>query len=124
MRRVVAIAGIMALVIAAGAFYFVQDPATADIMPRCWFKALTGWQCPGCGTQRAIHAALHGHLIEAVQYNAMLVVAVPLLILLLVAEAVRSSHRQAYLRINAPWVSVTLLVLLAAWWVVRNIIGC
>jgi hypothetical protein len=37
--------------------------------PRCPFLSLTGFQCPGCGSQRAIHALLHGHILYAFRMN-------------------------------------------------------
>ena len=38
---------------------------------------LTGWDCPGCGIQRAIHALFHGHFIEAISYNYYLAYSLP-----------------------------------------------
>src|SRR6266849_4690635 len=53
------------------------DPATVHGYPRCVFHALTGLQCPGCGTTRALHHLLHGDIAGAFRLNAMLFVAVP-----------------------------------------------
>ncbi|RKV71031.1 MAG: DUF2752 domain-containing protein [Alloprevotella sp.] len=33
------------------------------------FRSATGYSCPGCGAQRAIHSLLHGHFAEAISYN-------------------------------------------------------
>ena len=73
------IAGIVLLVIllAAGVwFYYRFDPRT-HFFPRCLFHSLTGWYCPGCGSQRAIHALLHLDLAEAFRRNALLLLALP-----------------------------------------------
>ena len=39
--------------------FFFLDPAKHTIFPRCVFNSLTGYYCPGCGSQRAIHSMLH-----------------------------------------------------------------
>jgi len=57
---------------------FVLDPATTRIFPPCPWRAMTGWLCPGCGSARAMHALLHGHLGIALEMNALAVAAVPL----------------------------------------------
>jgi Protein of unknown function (DUF2752) len=57
---------------------WAADPAQADIYPRCALHWLTGLHCPGCGSTRAAHALLHGHLFDAVCFNALLVVGGPL----------------------------------------------
>ncbi len=44
---------------------------------------LTGMKCPGCGSQRAIHALLHTDIKTAFSYNALLVLSIPYVILLL-----------------------------------------
>ena len=38
---------------------------------------LTGWDCPACGGQRALHSLLHGRVGEALHFNPFLVVSVP-----------------------------------------------
>ena len=37
----------------------------------------TGWQCPGCGAARAIHALLHGHVDTAIRINLLVVFSLP-----------------------------------------------
>jgi hypothetical protein len=63
-------------VIALLALVFVANPATHRIFPRCLFHELTGWNCPGCGSTRATHELLHGHIAAALRDNALLVCAV------------------------------------------------
>lgn len=38
-------------------------------------------KCPGCGSQRAIHQLLNGHLIKALQHNALAVITIPYILL-------------------------------------------
>ncbi len=69
------------LLLVLSVLYFVFDPAEHVVFPKCPFKMLTGWDCPGCGSQRAIHALLHGDVLSAFRLNALMVLAVPYLAL-------------------------------------------
>lgn len=58
-------------------FWF--DPAArASPYPPCLFRLCTGWLCPGCGSARALHALLRGHVLQALRFNAVAVVVAPL----------------------------------------------
>ncbi len=58
---------------------YIFDPGKGPGFLRCPFHWLTGWHCPGCGTQRALHDLLHARPGEAFGHNAALVCALPLL---------------------------------------------
>ena len=58
-------------------FYYLFNPATNSFLIKCPFKFLTGYDCPGCGSQRALHAALHGEFKEAFSYNPLFILAIP-----------------------------------------------
>ncbi len=59
--------------------YFFADARYSGFFPRCPFYTLTGLLCPGCGSQRAVSALLHGKIIEAINDNILLVTSLPLL---------------------------------------------
>ena len=40
---------------------------------RCLFNEMTGYVCPACGGTRAFNAMIHGHLIQSVKLNAVVV---------------------------------------------------
>ena len=63
------------LVVAVVLFFF--DPTKVPIYPPCIFHRVTGLNCPGCGTLRALHALLHGQLWTALHFNAFLVLSLP-----------------------------------------------
>ena len=124
MRRKWWIIGAVAVIVIAGiAIYSTFDPSTVRFFPRCTFLTLTGLKCPGCGTQRAIHALLHGNFLEAVRFNAMMVASVPLLALYGYAEIVRKSKPRFYNRVNSTPIILTIFVLVVLWWILRNVFG-
>ena len=124
MRRKWWIIGAVAVIVMAGiAIYSTFDPSTVRFFPRCTFLTLTGLKCPGCGTQRAIHALLHGNFLEAVRFNAMMVASVPLLALYGYAEIVRKSKPRFYNKVNSTPIILTIFVLVVLWWILRNVFG-
>jgi hypothetical protein len=56
-------------------------PSENSFYPDCLFLKVTGWECPGCGSTRALHALLHLHLAEAIALNPLFTMAFPLLML-------------------------------------------
>ena len=64
------------------------NPLEVHFYPRCPLFVMTGIYCPGCGALRAGHALLHGHLLTALDYNALLVLAAPFLAYALAAQAI------------------------------------
>lgn len=121
MRRALIVLLALALVALAGMVYFAFDPSQSRFFPRCVFLSLTGWQCPGCGSQRAIHALLHGDIVGAWHYNAALLVAIPVLGGYLLGELKRTTWPRYYRAISRPIVIYTILAAAIAWWVGRNL---
>ncbi|MGO8674568.1 MAG: DUF2752 domain-containing protein [Limisphaerales bacterium] len=68
---------IAAAAVATGLVLFRFDPARCPFYPTCQFHRLTGLQCPGCGSLRAMHQLLHGRLPAALHFNALLVASLP-----------------------------------------------
>jgi hypothetical protein len=54
------------------------NPAEHSFFPRCVFHSISGWDCPGCGGQRALHHLLHGQFGLALRHNALLLLLLPL----------------------------------------------
>lgn len=120
-KRLMVMAGIV-LVLTILCIYFYFDP-TDRFFPRCPFLSMTGLECPGCGSQRAIHAVLHGDFASVWQLNAALFVFVPLLILLFVAEVLgRRRVPRLYDALNSRYMIWATATFIIVWWVVRNLI--
>ncbi len=115
---VLCIAAILVAVVIYGSF----DPEKTPF-PRCPFYMLTGLKCPGCGSQRAIHQLLHLHIGKAFRYNALLLCSVPLLLFLFSADLLRSRFPRYYRASRHPALGWTVLAVILAWWLLRNLFG-
>jgi hypothetical protein len=107
-------------VVAAGTLAYVglADPHRPGFLfPGCPFKTLTGWNCPACGGLRMTHDVLHGDLSAAVVDNVFLLVGLPLLAVWLVLRWRLGK------RLMPAYATVTLIVAVVAWTVVRNVPG-
>jgi prolipoprotein diacylglyceryltransferase len=102
--------------------YFSFDPALTIFFPQCPFYKLTGYLCPGCGSQRAVHQLLHGNFSNAIRNNALLVGSLPFgfyAIFLAVKNKISGTSRHPDFLYNPalPWVVFFTVML---FWVLRN----
>ena len=110
--------GTGALAVGGLAYVGLGDPHSQNfVFPVCPFKALTGWNCPGCGGLRMTHDILHGDFSAAVVDNVFLLVGLPLLAAWLVVRWRRGR------RLMPMPAIVTIAVAAIAWTVVRNLPG-
>ena len=58
---------------------FFFNPTQYGFYPVCYFHAATVLNCPGCGSLRALHQLLHGHVAEAARHNLLLLLCLPFL---------------------------------------------
>lgn len=105
--------------------YYYVDPTKYSIMPKCPFKLITTLDCPGCGFQRALHATLHGHFVEAIHYNLFLLIAIPITCLWFINSIImeRTPKHQNHIRllyINRVLI-YTYIFSYFCWFAIRNI---
>ena len=97
-------AGIVAVGVSAGAV-LAYSPGLQHRMvsprPTCLFRQITGLKCPFCGMTHAVIALSHGHLVAAVQQNAIV-----FLLALAAAVAVANSFTRG--RSAVTWVAARL----------------
>ena len=104
----------------AGVMFFF-NPAEHGFFPRCYFRAVTGWDCPGCGGLRAAHQLLHGEVRAAFARNPLLVLALPLVgyfaVVFLLARVTGQKLPQPFRSAHWIWVAAVVVV---AFGVARN----
>jgi hypothetical protein len=115
--------GVAGVTLAVAFVYYHFNPADVHFFPPCLFRKLTGYHCPGCGAQRAIHQLLHGNLREAFRYNALLVLLLPYVSLGFVLD-VRNQFRgggtlpAAYRKAEVIYAVLAAIIL---FWILRNV---
>jgi hypothetical protein len=104
--------------------YFRLDPAQYPF-PRCPVHWLTGLHCSGCGTQRALHALLHGEVEQAVSFNLLAALFTPVILLGTVDEVrgqISGITRRSSL-LYRPWFGWSVVAATILFTVLRNLPG-
>ena len=120
-KRILLLLAGLVLIMGGLYLYYIYDPAHAHFAPKCMFRMLTGWDCPSCGTQRALHALLHGDVCAAVRYNPFALCSLPYVAALAYTTFATSDRARRWRRwVQHPYTVILYLVLLIAWWILRN----
>ena len=112
---------VIALILMLSLYFFV-DPASSSFFPQCPFYKYTKLYCPGCGSQRAMHDILQGHIISGIRHNYLwLLVAAVLLY-----QGV-TFFRTHYFKppktnlLHNGKITRWILILVITFWILRNI---
>ncbi len=119
-RRAWTAAAIALLPVGCVALY-LRDPAQGGIYPPCPFHALTGLDCPGCGTLRALHQLTHGHASAAFGLNPLAIVVLPIALYALgsAAHSALTGREHNEPRISGRWAWLVPIAI-GAFWLLRN----
>ena len=106
------------VLIAAGIFVFIKYGS-----PPCLFHAMTGIYCPGCGAGRALRALLELRIGDALQYNLLFTLSIPLALLYLIkgyVSVIAGREVMKHVRITdrGAWICCGVII---AFLILRNI---
>ncbi len=109
----------LALLVAASVLFILYsfDPLQSTFYPICVFKKFTGYDCPGCGSARSLHALLNGNILMAADYNLLLLILLPVIIAGLL-NFLNKNDNKLWTLVNKP---VFFLVIICIYWIMRNI---
>ena len=112
----------VALTFALAYFYFNYNPSVLSVFPKCPFYSITGFYCPGCGSQRAVHQFLHGHILEGLKHNFLILILVTVLIydgmLFLLNHFTKKTFNNL---LHQSRITKLILILILLFWFFRNI---
>ena len=112
---------ILLMIIGVVAVYFVFDPSSSGWFPKCRLYQLTGYKCPGCGSQRMLHALLHGDIAAAFHYNAYLLLVLIYFVAIAVSQIIYRRYRRLSDVLLSPVAAYSFLACTILWWVLRNV---
>ncbi|MFZ5518002.1 MAG: DUF2752 domain-containing protein [Candidatus Zhuqueibacterota bacterium] len=103
-------------------FFFFIHPQHS-FLPSCYFKSLTGLDCPSCGLSRSFYAVSHFHIHDAFRYHLMGPILFLIFALVLVKLSFEIALRKA-IRVSIPRSAMTiaLIVFFGTWliyWLTR-----
>ncbi len=114
--------GLLIVITGLAVLFFILNPAEHNIFPRCIFNSLTGYYCPGCGSQRAIHSLLHLDFAGVAGNNFLFIPAFLLLLYHYIHPVLNRLFNWKlpnffYYR-STPWIIFGIVII---FWVLRNI---
>lgn len=103
--------------------YYRFDPTASRWMPRCPSKLITGYDCPGCGSQRMLHALLHGDIAAAWRFNPFILLSLPFLIMAIWGNfsSLPGATRMRAIA-HSPYMVWAYVVAFFGWWILRNLL--
>ena len=134
-KTILNVLGIVAILVAGCVIYFSYNPVESVYFPKCPFLMLTGLKCPGCGSQRAIHALLHLDIRSAFHHNALLVLSLPYILILLTTKILLNPTTSSFFSfsnkilphfsniLQHPNIIWSYFISVLFFWIARNISG-
>lgn len=102
---------------------FLCDPSSSVLAPKCMFKMFTGFDCPGCGTSRALYSMMHFDFANAWRMNPILFFAIPYVLIIIWLQYCGGAQKFPSLNrvltgFRAIIVVITIIIL---YWIGRNV---
>ncbi len=114
--------GVTAALAAATAYTGIRDPHEPGFFPSCVFYSASGYYCPGCGGLRAVHDLVTGDIAGAMSMNPLVVLGVIPAGVFLIGWWLLSVGTDRVRPVDIPtWVGIAIPLVLAVFWVVRNL---
>ena len=105
--------------------YSTYNPEDYQFFPKCPVYFLTGYECPGCGSQRAFYHLFHGNISTAFAYNPLILLLAPYLLSGIYFEYIanKANIRITHIRslLFGKWALLVLAILIILYTILRNL---
>ena len=110
--------GLLFLLIVIGLYFLYTKKI---IVIPCLFHEVTSLYCPGCGMSRALISLVQLNIYQAIRYNALVIVLVPVFIIYLILK-IESYINNRPMRFKVPnYIIIIALIVVILYGVLRNI---
>ncbi|GAB6008028.1 DUF2752 domain-containing protein [Dysgonomonas reticulitermitis] len=115
---------IIAVLLVAGGIYYLFSPLESSFFPKCPFHSITDLDCPGCGSQRALHHLTHLEIKKAMISNPLLIMAIPYIFTGIYFEYFGGKENYPRMRriLFGKNATVTVLIVVLLFWIGRNLV--
>lgn len=114
--------GLLIVLIGLAVLFFYFSPEQEEFFPQCPMYSLTGFYCPGCGSQRAIHHLLHFNIYGVVSNNFLFIPAILIIVYGLFLPEVNRIFRKQYKNLlYHKCTPIIILLIVLLFWILRNI---
>jgi hypothetical protein len=103
--------------------YYALDPVDYSFFPKCPFYWITGYKCPGCGSQQVIHHLLHMDFRGAFKANPLLVISIPYILGGFIFDYTNLRSRFPRVRnvLYGKNAIIIVFIIVVSFWIIRNI---
>jgi len=123
-RKIITWVSLFVLFLILAFFYRKYNPEGNVLFPKCPFKEITGFKCPGCGSQRAIHHLLNFDVLAATRENVILVISIPYILLGVFFDSVKTptpAMLKARKFLFGQKAIMVILLIIIGFWILRNL---
>lgn len=111
----------LGLAVAFCVIYLIFGDMLGVYVP-CIFRKITHLYCPGCGITRMLAAILTGDFYQALRYNPLICILLPLAIVYLVDYLINQARGRKSLLVRTPnWFWISMIVVLVIYGIMRNL---
>ncbi len=120
---ILATIAVIALVAVVVVIYRNHNPLESNLFPKCGFYVMTGYKCPGCGGQRAVHYLLNGEFRESFRQNPMFHIGALYVFIVLVLKSplMYPKHTRLLNALTGIHACMIWFVGIVAFWILRNV---
>lgn len=115
---------ILSLLLILVLLYRYYNPINYTLFPDCIFKRLTGYECPGCGSQRALHSLLNFDFYGALRHNFLVVTALPYIAVGILFDFIKNPSTKTLKIKRYLYGKIAVVIVFIAvitFWIVRNL---
>ena len=112
---------VVIILVIMGYYFFLNPYEQEYFFISCPFYKITGYQCSGCGSQRAFHEILHLNFREAFHQNALVLFGIPYFSLIFITSFFQEKFAKLRQLLIGKKTIIILFVIVILFGIFRNL---